>query len=68
EIEQNPTLGSSYVGQGFALRRTASYDLSWPEWIGWLAFRRTPVQAERLILWVRQDVQQLQGTGREGGG
>jgi hypothetical protein len=64
EAQTNPTLGSGYVGQGFPLRESPSFDLSWPEWLGWLAFRRAPVQAEHVILWVRQDVQQLQGAGQ----
>ena len=55
-----PTLGSTYVGQAFPLHYDASYNLNWAEWIGWLAFRRVPLQAEKVILWVRQDVQQLQ--------
>ena len=63
--EQNPTLGSAYVGQEFVLRSAWTPSLSLPEWVGWLAFRRAPeIQSERIILWVRQDVQQLEGTGQ----
>jgi len=62
----NPTLGSAYVGEAFAWRHTwTPQALTWPEWIGWVAFRRAPVQSEHVILWVRQDVQQLQSTGRQ---
>ena len=57
--EQNPTLGSAYVGQAFTFRASWTPALSWTEWVGWLAFRRAPVQSEQLILWVREDVQQL---------
>jgi hypothetical protein len=64
ETQTNPTLGSGYVGQGFPLRGTPSFDFSWPEWMGWLTFRRAPMQFEHVILWVRQDVQQLQGAGQ----
>jgi hypothetical protein len=60
---EDPTLGSSYVGQDFALRRTSALDLSWTEWIGWWVFRRAPVESENVILWVRQDIQDLQTVG-----
>ena len=66
DTTSNPTLGSAYVGQGFDLRATWTADLSRPEWVTWLAFRAAPTQVnEPVVLWVRQDVQQLQtpGTG-----
>lgn len=57
----NPTLGSAYVGQDFFLRATWAADLSGPEWVSWLAFRTATKQVnEPVVLWVRQDVQQLQ--------
>jgi hypothetical protein len=58
----NPTLGSAYVGAGFVLRSTwNASNLSWPQQLVWLAYRRTPgpPQTENVILWVRQDVAQL---------
>jgi hypothetical protein len=62
--EQNPALGSAYVGQDFRLRQ----HFAWPQgslaWVNWLAYRRTPAPAaDTVILWVRQDVQKLQSTG-----
>ena len=61
--EKNPTLGSSYVGQRFDLTATWAPDLSLPEWIGWAAYRRAPNQQNAPgILWVRQDIAQLQST------
>lgn len=60
---ENPTLGSAYVGQDFALRLTSALDLSWTEWAGWWVFRRAPVESEKVILWVRQDIQELQTVG-----
>lgn len=63
--EQNPTLGSAYVGQDFALRQAWTPPASFAQWVNWLAYRRAPgTQAERVILWVRQDVQQLRSTGQ----
>jgi hypothetical protein len=63
--EQNPTLGSAYVGQDFELRQTWTPPASFDQWVNWLAYRRAPAtQAERAILWVRQDVQQLRSTGQ----
>lgn len=64
--QQNPTLGSAYVGTGFILRSTwTAANLSWPEQFAWLTFRRpsAPVQTEKVILWVRQDIAQLQDAG-----
>ena len=61
---EHPTLGSSYVGQDFFVNATWSLDLSVTEWVTWLAYRATPtLAAEPVILWVRQDVAQLQSTG-----
>ncbi len=71
--EAGPQLGSSYVGQSFPLRYAlraapAPNPSAWADQLGWFMFRRAPAgsaQAERVILWVRQDVQQLQtATGR----
>jgi hypothetical protein len=61
--QENPTLGSAYVGQDFALHQSASGALSWQEQVAWLVFRRRPVESERIILWVRQDVAQLPDAG-----
>ena len=66
DTTSNPTLGSAYVGQDFTLRATWTPDLSRAEWVVWLVFRAAPTQVnEPVVLWVRQDVQQLQtpGTG-----
>jgi len=60
EAAQNPALGSAYVGQPFTVARFwYPENLFWHEQIDWLVFRRAPSESERLILWVRQDVQQL---------
>lgn len=62
--EDNPTLGSSYVGQDFDLRAAWVPPGTFAQWVAWAAYRRTgAVQAEPVILWVRQDVQQLTSTG-----
>jgi hypothetical protein len=62
--QENPTLGSSYVGQDFTLRATWHTDLSGPEWIAWLAYRQpNNIVAEPVVLWVRQDVAALRSTG-----
>jgi hypothetical protein len=37
--------------------------LSWTEWVGWWVFRRAPMESENVILWVRQDIQELQTVG-----
>jgi hypothetical protein len=61
---ENPTLGSAYVGQDFALRHFSALRLTWTEWVGWWVFRRAPVESENVILWVRQDIQELQTVGQ----
>lgn len=59
-----PTLGSSYVGQDFIWHESWRPTLNWNQWLVWLVFRTAPdLKTERVILWVRQDIQQLQGTG-----
>jgi hypothetical protein len=64
--EENPTLGSSYVGQDFDLNSAWVAPESLADWVSWAAYRRTrAVQAEPVILWVRQDVQQLTSTGNQ---
>jgi len=58
---QNPQLGSSYVGQSFPVRYSlAPAQATWPDQLNWLMFRRASTQFERVIIWVRQDIQQLQ--------
>jgi len=63
EEEQNPTLGSTYVGQSFSAHSAwALEELNWGQWMQWLAFRRGDPHTQKLVLWVRQDVQQLQSS------
>ncbi|MGQ0604916.1 MAG: hypothetical protein ACT4QE_24820 [Anaerolineales bacterium] len=58
--QDNPELGQAYAGQGFDLYRYwFPENLFLNEQLDWLAFRRAPTQAQQIILWVRQDVQQL---------
>ncbi|MBI4769692.1 MAG: glycosyltransferase family 39 protein [Chloroflexi bacterium] len=62
---QNPTLGSAYIGQAFAIRELptcctgdpAGRPYPPPNWAKWLVFRQGDLQPERVILWVREDVQ-----------
>jgi len=55
---EDPTLGSAYVGESFTLREQFATAIPIPpDWAGWLAYRRGPVTADQVILWVRQDVQ-----------
>lgn len=61
ESQQDPTLGSAYLGQGFTLyERWRPDNLLLHEQLKWLLTRRAPLEASRYVLWVRQDVQQLQ--------
>ncbi|MCC6191963.1 MAG: glycosyltransferase family 39 protein [Anaerolineales bacterium] len=62
--QENPTLGSTYVGQDFDLRSRWTPDQTGPEWIVWLAYRQArTIVTEPVVLWVRQDLAQLQSTG-----
>jgi hypothetical protein len=59
--QQNPALGSAYVGQAFAVARFwRPENLFWNEQLTWLAARRGLAETESVVLWVRQDIQQLQ--------
>lgn len=59
--EQDPTLGSAYVGQAFTLYRQWRPDnLLEGEQLRWLLNRNAPTESARLVFWVRQDIQQLQ--------
>lgn len=59
--EQDPTLGSAYVGQAFTLYRQWRPDnLLEGEQLRWLLNRNAPTESTRLVFWVRQDIQQLQ--------
>lgn len=61
ESQQDPTLGSAYLGQGFTLyERWRPDNLLLHEQLMWLLTRRAPLEASRYVLWVRQDIQQLQ--------
>lgn len=58
--EQDPTLGSAYVGQAFTLYRVWRPDnLLEGEQLRWLLNRAAPTESQRIVLWVRQDIQQL---------
>ncbi|MBP7691167.1 MAG: hypothetical protein KA764_04590 [Anaerolineales bacterium] len=57
--EQNPALGSAYVGQGFTVyRQWRPENLFTHEQVLWFFTRQAPDEAELYILWVRQDIQQ----------
>ncbi|MCS6910125.1 MAG: hypothetical protein NZM11_06095, partial [Anaerolineales bacterium] len=59
--EQDPTLGSAYVGQAFTLYRIwRPENLLEGEQLRWLLNRNAPTESQRVVLWVRQDIQQLQ--------
>lgn len=59
--EQDPTLGSAYVGQAFTLYRLwRPENLLEGEQLRWLLNRNAPTESRRIVLWVRQDIQQLQ--------
>ncbi len=62
--DQNPTLGSAYVGQDFTLSARWNAPSSLADWVNWLVYRRAgAVEPEPVILWVRQDVQKLTSSG-----
>ncbi len=58
--EENPTLGSAYLGQAFSWRRAwRPENLLEGEQLQWLLTRQAPTETAILVLWVRQDIQQL---------
>ena len=57
--EQEPTLGSQYSGQDFALASSWKLrGLSESDLMRWLLYRRasTPVQTDNVIMWVKQEL------------
>jgi len=62
--EEEPTLGGSYVGQGFAVEGTWNpQGLTWTELVRWLLYREapTPVKSRDVVLWVKQQEQMGNG-------
>ena len=60
----DPTLGSTYVGQPFAMwGRKTQTPFALEESIDWWLFRTGQVEYARRVLWVRQDVQLLKRDG-----
>jgi uncharacterized protein (TIGR03663 family) len=60
--EEEPTLGGSYVGQGFALQATWNpQGLTRPELLRWLLYREAPtaVKSRDVVLWVKQANQRI---------
>ena len=63
DTPDKPSLGSAYVGQAFVFQQ------SWPsnilmdgtDWMAWLLYRRAPLQADKLILWVQQQSSPVSG-------
>ncbi|MBI5052192.1 MAG: hypothetical protein HZB52_02870 [Chloroflexi bacterium] len=61
----DPTLGSTYVGQPFAMwGRKGQTPFALEESIDWWLFRSGQVEYARRVLWVRQDVQLLKREGK----
>ncbi len=61
----DPTLGSTYVGQPFAMwGRKGQTPFALEESIDWWLFRTGQVEYSRRVLWVRQDVQLLKREGK----
>ena len=59
-VISDPTLGSTYVGQPFAMwGRKGQTPFALEEAIDWWLFRTGQVEYARRVLWVRQDVQLL---------
>jgi hypothetical protein len=51
---QNPTLDAAFVGEAFTFERFWAPDsLSAAEWVAWALYRRAPISAEQMILWLR---------------
>ncbi|MBI3762447.1 MAG: hypothetical protein HY260_11380, partial [Chloroflexi bacterium] len=64
--QTTPQLGSAYVGQSFAVRaRLDTAAIGPTDWVNWLAFRRAPLTMEKIVLWVRSDVQFRTGEGKK---
>ncbi len=61
----DPTLGSTYVGQPFAMwGRKGETPFALEESLDWWLFRSGQVEYARRVLWVRQDIQLLKREGK----
>ncbi len=51
---QNPTLGAAFAGEAFTFERFwTPGSLSGTDWLAWAFYRRAPISAEQLILWLK---------------
>ena len=52
----SPELADTYRGQDFVLEVTPIWQLSFKDWLKWIAFKSIPVEKTIVILWARADL------------
>jgi len=52
----SPELAETYRGQDFVLEVTPNWQMSFDEWLQWVAFKKVPVSKTMVVLWARADL------------
>ncbi len=52
----SPELAETYRGQDFVLAVNPTWQMSFDEWLQWVAFKTVPVSKTILVLWARTDL------------
>ncbi|MHB0987324.1 MAG: hypothetical protein ACYC3P_01510 [Bellilinea sp.] len=52
----SPELADTYRGQDFVLEVNPNWQMSFDEWLKWIAFKSVPVEKTIVVLWARADL------------
>ncbi len=52
----SPELAETYRGQDFVLEVNPNWQMSFDEWLQWVAFKKVPVSKTMVVLWARADL------------
>ncbi|MFA5836656.1 MAG: hypothetical protein WC837_06845 [Bellilinea sp.] len=52
----SPELADTYRGQDFVLEVNPKWQMSFDEWLQWIAFKSAPVEKTIIVLWARADL------------
>ena len=52
----SPELADTYRGQDFVLEVNPTWQMSFDEWLQWVAYKTVPVSKTIVVLWARADL------------
>jgi hypothetical protein len=52
----SPELAETYRGQDFVLEANPNWQMSFDEWLQWVAFKKVPASKTIVVLWARADL------------